>query len=63
MGPTIQENVDKLARVQRRAAKAVRGLEHLPCEERLRKWGLFSPEMRGLWRTTKPPVSAYGEGR
>jgi len=36
--------VDLLEQVQMRAAKIIRGMEHLSCKDRLQEFGLFSLE-------------------
>ncbi len=46
--PTLRADINQLGRIQRLATRLVRGLRHVPYEERLRQLNLFSQERRRL---------------
>ena len=55
--PQYKTDRELLERVQRRSTKMIRGLEHLPYKDRLRKLGLFIMEKRRLWGSSLQPFS------
>lgn len=55
--PHYNRDLDILERVQQRATKMTKGLQHLSYEERLGEMGLFSSEKRRLRELSLMPIN------
>lgn len=63
--PSLPEDTELLERVQQKATKMMKGLEHLSCEGKLRELGQFSLEraQRAAYQCTKIPVGRVQRGQ
>jgi len=59
--PPHRTDMDLLERVQRRATKMVRGMEHLSYEEQLRDWAYSAWRNEGSTETLEQPSSTRGD--
>lgn len=56
LSPSIQEHINKLEGVQQTAIKMFLGMNHMPCEERMKDKGLASLEKKWWVKPLKEEI-------